>query len=311
MEPKENIISSQAKLSAVAGMMFFAPFVKRNLKSENLFTDEEKNFIMSYVQIWFVNLIFLAIVIVAWWIAWKWDIETCSQIAQIASWAISIIIAFSLFACAWNIPMWQKEESIMQNIQNKWTLIKSYLPIVNFSLRFRQNEYKMPYRRLKESILVWTTFIIWTLLLWNAAWIWILILIAVRFVLLLINIDIIPLSMKKAVNSWFVCNPTEVFAYISARLIAKLKKSDLAMTLESEKQKYAQWQTFWANIIIQYVLMIGILFLLYRWISFSSDYIVLFIALGLEIIKIVSFYHYKKTLPRIPVLNEFVGLFIH
>lgn len=310
MEQKQNVISSQAKLSAIAGMMFFAPFVKHNINSDTTISDDEKDFIMSYIQIWFVNLIFLAIVIIAWWIAWKWDIEIFSWISKIASWALSLIIVFSLFACAWEIPMWKKDESIMQNIQHKWTLLKSYLPIINFSLRFRQDDYKIPYRWLKESIFVWTTFIIWTLILWNTAGVWILVLIAVRLVLLLINIDIIPLSMKKSLNNVFLFNPIEIFAHISAPLISKIKKSDLSIILESEKQKYAQWQTFWASIIIQYVLMAGILFLIYRWIDFSMNNIILFIAFWMWIVRVALLYHYKKAFPRIPILNEIVGLFI-
>jgi hypothetical protein len=46
MEDQQNTISSQAMLSAVAGMMFFAPFVKHGLNSDSPFSDEEKNFIM-------------------------------------------------------------------------------------------------------------------------------------------------------------------------------------------------------------------------------------------------------------------------
>ena len=45
MEEKKNIISSQTKLSAIAGMMFFAPFVKNNMKSDSSISEEEKDFL--------------------------------------------------------------------------------------------------------------------------------------------------------------------------------------------------------------------------------------------------------------------------
>ena len=64
MDTTKNNISPQAMLSAVAGLMFFAPFIKRNVNSDLSFTDDEKDFIMGYVQVGYINLIFLAIVLI-------------------------------------------------------------------------------------------------------------------------------------------------------------------------------------------------------------------------------------------------------
>jgi hypothetical protein len=50
METEKNIISSEAKLSAIAGVMFFAPFVKNRIKSEE-FSEDEISFIYGYVQV--------------------------------------------------------------------------------------------------------------------------------------------------------------------------------------------------------------------------------------------------------------------
>jgi hypothetical protein len=44
METEKNIISSDVKLSAIAGVMFFAPFIKSMIKSD-LFSDYEKEFV--------------------------------------------------------------------------------------------------------------------------------------------------------------------------------------------------------------------------------------------------------------------------
>ncbi|MBO7505306.1 hypothetical protein J6T66_04155 [bacterium] len=46
MDTTKNNISPKAMLSAVAGLMFFAPFVKRNVNADPSFTQEEKDFIM-------------------------------------------------------------------------------------------------------------------------------------------------------------------------------------------------------------------------------------------------------------------------
>ena len=50
METERNIISSEAKLSAIASVMFFSPFVKNSIKSED-FSEDEKIFINGYIKI--------------------------------------------------------------------------------------------------------------------------------------------------------------------------------------------------------------------------------------------------------------------
>ena len=310
METEKNIISSDAKLSAIAGVMFFAPFVKNRIKSEE-FSEDEISFINGYVQVWFLNLIFLVIVLIAAITSTFEASRILTWIITIWSFAIYIISAFSAFACANDLSMRGPNESVNQNIQHKWLLLKSYTPIMNFILRFRQENYNMPYRRLKESILLRTFFIFWTLLLWNSFWMWVLIIIAVRVILLLINIDIVPLSMKKTINSLFSCNPWEIFAYFFAPIVSKIKKIDYETILQTQKQWYAQWQNFWIWIIIQYILFIGIIFLLYRTIRISLDSVVLFIAMLLRIMRVILFYIRKKTVLKIPILSEIVSLVFH
>lgn len=310
METEKNIISSDAKLSAIAGVMFFAPFVKNRIKSEE-FSEDEISFINGYVQVWFLNLIFLVIVLIAAITSTFEASRILTWIITIWSFAIYIISAFSAFACANDLSMRGPNESVNQNIQHKWLLLKSYTPIMNFILRFRQENYNMPYRRLKESILLRTFFIFWTLLLWNSFWMWVLIIIAVRVILLLINIDIVPLSMKKTINSLFSCNPWEIFAYFFAPIVSKIKKIDYETILQTQKQWYAQWQNFWIWIIIQYILFIGIIFLLYRTIRISLDSVVLFIAMLLRIMRVILFYIRKKTALKIPILSEIVSLVFH
>jgi hypothetical protein len=55
-------------------------------------------------------------------------------------------------------------------------------------------------------------------------------------ILLLLNIDIVPLSMKKTINSLFSCNPGEIFAYFFAPIVSKFKKTDYKTVLQAQKQ---------------------------------------------------------------------------
>lgn len=311
MEIEKNIISSEAKLSAIAAVMFFAPFVKNRVKSDPSFSETDRKFIEWYLQIWYVNIVFLMIVLISSLVNLFLVNWILSRIITIGSIAIFIISIFSIFACSNDLPMRNENESIMQKIPHKWQLLKAYTPILNFILRFRQENYNMPYRRLKESILLRTSFVFGTLLLWNSFWLGILIIIAVRIILLILNIDIVPINMKKAINSIFLCNPWEIMAYISAPIASKIKKTDYETTLQSIKWWYAEWQSLWIWIILQYVLFIGILFLLYRWINISLDNTIIFIAMFLWIIRITIFYLYKKKLQKIPVLSEIISLIFH
>ena len=59
--------------------------------------------------------------------------------------------------------------------------------------------------------------------------------ILVRFLLLLFNIDIIPLNVKKAINHTFSCNPEEITAYIFSPIITKLRRYDYDTVLNNQK----------------------------------------------------------------------------
>lgn len=310
MEDERNIISPEAKLSAIASVLFFSPFVKNRIKSEE-FSEYEKSFINGYIKIWFLNLILLAIILIVALANFFEINQIFIRTINIWSLAIYVISIFSVFACASELTMRGENESINQDIQYKWQILKSYTPILNFIFWFRQESYSMPYRWLKESILLRTLFVFWALLLWNLFGIGVLVVIVIRVVLLMMNIDIIPLSVKKAINVLFLCNPWEMFAYIFAPIISKIKKADYQTVLQTRKQQYAQWQSFWIWIILQYVLFLGILFLSYRWISISLDNTVLFIAMMLWILRVIIFYKNKKTLLRIPILSEIISLVFH
>lgn len=311
MEDQKNIISSQAKLSAIAEIMFFSPFVKNNVKENPDFSPEEKSFINGYYKIWNFNLSVLCIVIIASIINLFYSYPILSLISNIWSIILYMTISIPILICINEVGMRKEDEKIKQDIPNKKQLLKAYLPILNFKYWFHQENYNMPYRRLKESILLRTIFIFWTFLFWNGIWLTIFLVIVVRIILLLANIDIVPLNVKKAINQSFLCNPGEIVSYFSAYIISKIKKVDYKTSLEIEKQKYQQWQKFWIWIIIQYLLFIATICYIHRWITISIEYIVLAFALVLRMVRIFLFYRNKKAFLKIPIISEIVSLVFH
>ena len=311
MDTSNNNISWEAKISAIAGLMFFAPLIKRDIKFNQFFSLEEKDFIMSYVQVWFVNLILLLIVLFITFVNIFLIQPYLSRAMIIWSIAIYIITIVSILTCANSSIMREQNERIVQKIQNKWQILKSYIPIINFHLRFKQENYETPYRWLKESILLRTIFIFWTILFWNSFWLWVLIIIAIRVILLMLNVDIIPLSIKKILNESFLCNPEETIAYISASIKSKIKRIDYENILNKDKLLYQQWITFWIWTIIQYALFVGLIFLLYNPINIDIQQVVIYISIALRIIRIITFYINKKTFLKIPILSEIVSIIFH
>ena len=311
MENQRNIISSQAKLSTIAEIMFFSPFVKNNVKVDPNFSPEEKDFINGYYKIWIFNIIILSIIIIASIINIFYSYPILSWISNIWSIILYMTISIPILICINDVGMRKEDEKIKQDIQNKRQLLKAYLPIVNFKYRFHQENYNMPYWWLKESILLRTIFIFWTFLFWNGTWLTIFLVIVARIILLLANIDIIPLNLKKAINQLFLCNPWEIVSYFFAYIISKVKNIDYNIALESEKQKYQQWQKFWIWIVVQYLLFIVSIYFIHRWINISIEYIVLAIAFILRIVRIFLFYRNKKAFLKIPIISEIVSLVFH
>ena len=311
MENQKNIISSQAKLSTIAEIMFFSPFVKNNVRVNPKFSPEEKSFINWYYKIWIFNIIILIIVIAASIINSLHSHFILSWISKIWSITLYMTIFIPILSCVNNVGMRKEDEKIMQDIQNKRQLLKAYIPILNFKYWFHQESYNMPYRWLKESILLRTIFIFWTLLFWNGVWLTLFLVIVVRIILLCMNIDIIPLNVKKAINQSFLCNPWEIVSCFPAYIISKFKKVEYDTVHETEKQKYQQWQKFWIWIIVQYLLFIATICFIHRWISVSIEYIILVIAFILRIARIFLFYRNKKTFLKIPIISEIVSLIFH
>ena len=312
MESQQNNISSQTMLSAIVGMMFLAPVINNNIKNNSDFSQEEKEFISWYIKVWYINLLFLIIVLVSTLLSMFYVYPILSWIITIGSLCVFIITTVSLFACISSINMRKSDEKIITDIQHKGQILKTYIPFYNFVLWFRQENYNMPYRWLKESILLRTIFIFWTLLLWNYVWIGILLVILVRILLLMMNVDIIPLSIKKAINSLFSCNPWEIIAYLFSIIISKFKNAEYETILQSRKLSYTQWQSFWIGIIIQYLAFIAILYFIHRNnIDISWIQIIILIATILWIFRVIIFYKYKKTFLKIPILSEIISLVFH
>lgn len=308
MESSNNNISWEVMLSSIVGLMFFAPLVEKNIKFDSSFTQEEKDFITWYIQVWYVNLAFLIIVLLTTFINIFWIQPYLSRVITIWSIVIYIITIFSIITCANSVSMRNSNEKAVQKIQNKWQILKSYIPIINFYLWFCQEDYDTIYWWLKESILLRTIFIFGTLLFWVSFWLWILIIIVFRVLLLLLNVDFVPISIKKFINNTFSCNPEEIFAYISSNIKSKINKIEYTTVLQTNKLSYKQWQDFWIWILIQYILFIGIVFLLYRWFNLSIWNILILIALLLGILRVVIFYLNKKKFLKIPILSELVSL---
>ena len=113
METSNNEISWEAIVSAIAGLMFFSPLVEKNIKFDQSFSSEEKDFIMWYVQVWFVNLILLLVVLLTTFVNIFWIQPYLSWVISIWSIAIYIITIISIIAFANSLSMRGPNERVV------------------------------------------------------------------------------------------------------------------------------------------------------------------------------------------------------
>lgn len=293
-------------LSALAGILFFAPLIKNN---ENTFNQIEQQFIQGYKKVGIINLSLGGIIIAL-------------LIAQyilpngIRDWAITMIvgiiclISFITSICCINqIQLFEINETEEKEIHQKEKVIKSFIPLYNRFYWYKSSNFQTPYRRLKESVFWRTIFIVITLLFGYKLGTIIILIIIIRITLLLLNKDIIPNNLKKLINHSFLIYPEEITGYIIGKIKSKYKKSDSSQEINKAKQNYSTNQASNINILLQYLSSIGILAVLIHPTSIyeiSIITIALFLWMGKTIINYIQY----RKLPNIPILYELRSIII-
>ena len=308
MESNKN----DSKQLWLAAVMFFNIMVRNFLKeNEAEFSQEDKKFILSYIQYGYLSIIswcITVILVVLYYIypiTLLYWIHTFSIIVTLA-----IIIIGSIGVLSWSI-LYHKEGIQYGAIgEEKDKIILYFLPFYNIFTRYNTHQFSEPNPWLKESLLRWT---LWVaigigqsqilLVFWT-------VLILIRVITIAAGIDILQNKIKNIVQQSFTVNPEELRSYVIATIDFILQKVQQKIIQPSRRELLIAYQKTYSHlhpidntIIIQYSIW-SILILAWIFSIYQNQNNILYIPVLIIIGRYVIMYKKRKHLPPLPLARE-------
>ena len=314
----------------IAAVMFFSPFVHSNLNNTNLeLNDDEKKFLKWYIKLGYINIFLLIISVIFWTISYFVDYQIVTWIYFIFIFALIWFVIIWIFWVVTDINIfwwWKKLFQYKEITSDKTDIILWFIPIYNIFMWYKIHNFDNPYRRIKESI-IWRSLFVVLSLITSSAWIGslILILIIIRVVSLVSWIDLISDESKKKINKIFYKNPEEIRWYVSGFINFVWKKIHLNSKLDretkislndfvnKEKEDYQLIYTFQIEkkLYFQYgILALLLWWQIYKWFGFMDSWI-FYVPITMIILRYFVMYLKWKHLPNLPILKEFIDLIYH
>ncbi len=313
MEPNKN----DSKQLWLAAVMFFNIMVNNFLKNNNEeFSQEEKVFIQSYVQYWYLSIISgcITIVLVVLYYFYPstilYRIHTLSIVATLA-----IVVVWSIGVLSGSI-LYHKEGIQYSSInEEKDKIVLYFIPLYNIYIRYNTHQFTQPNLWLKESLLLWTA---WAIIgIWQSQILLVFrtILIIIRVVTIAAGIDIVQNKIKNIIQQAFIINPEEIWSYIISTIDFISQKAQQKIIQPSRKELLLAYQKTYSHlhpidttITIQY--SIGWLFIIARVRSiYQGQNTLLYIPVLIIIGRYIIMYRKRKHLPPLPLARE-IHLFV-
>lgn len=308
---------------SLSALLFFAPFVAR-LISHNHFTLDEKeiSFVNGYIKYGYVTLWLLIATIVLWVFQvfarneLLWRVIQISLILIIAAISIGIVFVFMDRALFQSTDPMITIQPVTGSIGD---IIVSFIPGYNARLRYKVGHTDHPYRRLKESLLRWFSYVFVALvspyqIIDNA----LLSIIIMRVVTIVGGVDLISNDIKKKLNILFTVHVEELFA----RPIAAVHYIIDKIRIRTDKKRYIDYaqlyqetyqQTFTVSnriILTEYVVVIMLImgmFVQFFWswgslvgsFTIFAEYVPLLLLMSYVILKLT----FHKISP-VPLIHE-------
>jgi hypothetical protein len=289
-------------------LMFFAPFVKKILKSRNNIDDADKNFVLWFIKLWYLNIALLVFAIIVEIIAYMTNISLLNTCGTV------IIVILAVFLLIWSILV------IMWKSVIKWTnneldnslvsqIISAYIPLYNVYLWYKMHDFDGENTYLKESLILWW---FWSILLLMTSNKYILIGYGMIILLaMMLNIFQVKLwqSGEEFIKNLFTKNPEEIWWSIVGVLIAPFVSQTVKESIDSQKWKYNLiFKLDHKQIILELILIIILGgFGIYMWIKIGNYTLIVWVILILAryLIMLIKWKH----MPHIPVFKEITNVF--
>ena len=293
---------------AFCATMFFAPLIKKNLKTDKSLSDKDKVFINWYIKLGYFNISLLIIAIILWIIQFK----TNNIIIQKISIGFLILLAISL--CIWtilaalnkNINL-NKDE--LTNNENNLDLLLYFIPIYNIYIRYENHKFEWDNSLIKSSILLWALFTLSAIFIWNIYInIWILILIAFKIIC---TINWLSLWKKRnnGINNIFQKNPEEIRWYITWPITSLFNKKWFKNSITDGKQVFEfLFKLDNKQIIYEYILLsLTCILWIIVWITNNIHFMIVW-----DIMIILRYWIMaikRQHLPHLPIFRGITNIF--
>ena len=293
---------------AFCAIMFFAPLIKNNLKTNKYLSDEDKIFVKWFIKLWYLNILLLVISIIFWLL----QVKTNNMILQKISMWFLILLAISL--CTWTILValnkninTNKNEEISN--EDKLNILLSFIPLYNIYTWYDNHQFEWDNSIIKSSILLRSLFT----------------LSAIFIPSIYVNISILALIIFKItytiswinfwkkwdeyINNTFQKNPEEIRWYVSWTIISLFNKKWKKANISEQKSIFEFiFKIDNKQIICEYILLwLMCILWIYIWITHKIYFITLW-----DIIIILRYLIMalkRKHLPHLPIFRGITNIF--
>lgn len=307
MEEQNNskIVNIRKIWYALSALMFFAPFVKFSIKSDESFSQWDKTFINWFIKLGYINIILIILAMIFRFTF----MSTKNPIYQsIMKW---IIIAIIWVLVIWSCLAFFKKNINLTNSEWKaeYDKIFSFIPLYNIYLWYDKHDFEWWNISIKFGIILRSLFSISLIIFQNKY-------INIVFVLLILICMISAVAWidfwekwKNFINNLFQKNPEEIRGYISWSLASLFNKDWLNTNITRQKNYFDfLFKLEDKQIILEYVLFWLIsISLIVIWFAYNKYQLLLwlFIIVGRYLIMIINWNH----APHIPILKEITNIF--
>lgn len=323
-EEKKTYSNTKTQLS-LAAAMFFSPLVQYLLRnSERNLSEAERKFVQGYIFLWYIMIAFWILSILFGVLHYFFLHQSLHIISTVSIFILLVSLIVSVVSILSDINLLQiataNSSDSPLHIGEKKHIILTYLPFYNIYLRYKSHSFEKPNRRIKESLFIWIA-IFWTSIIGNERIAVVAFMgIIIRISSLMADIDIVPLYIKRTLNTLFFKNPEEIWAYVSwfFRYIGKyiihlwkpMPAYSITQDIQQEKLVYQEIINPSTKKIIgiEYIVWIGLLGgSVFLFAPFSWTY---YIMIGLLLWRYITMFIQLHHLPHLPIAREIV-LFVY
>ena len=292
---------------AFSAIMFFAPLIKNNIKNNDNLSQEDREFIIWYIKLWYINIILLVITIVLWIIQL---ITNSLIIKKISIW---FLIWLAVFLFIWTLLV-----VLNKNINTNSKVIEKeqdynqllyFIPIYNIYIWYENHKFEWENSTIKCSIILRSIFALAAIFIMNI-YVNIFIL-CVILIIALCNINWIYFwsKLRQALNNSFSKNPEEIRWYICGPFYALFNKKSIKDNIEEQKKHYEfLFKTENKQIIVEYILL-TILCLTGIYLGTTHWKYILVIWDLLIILRYLIMTIKRKHLPHLPIFRWIANIF--